>query len=416
MLPGCYIRIPAPFQHPGTGCQQHTQQMRYRVEFRPKPSGKGALRLVFTLPGRDRETVGLGLSATSAEWDTAKAFVRPGTPSYARLAAIRAGLDRLITSAMGSRKAITSADVMGIMGMVENVRAEVGEVVKAKEGAEVWGWLFTYAAGKGTSTAATYRAALLSWQRLTNGAAPSPATLAEWNTALVRDGALEPGSAHTYLSAVQAMLRRARKAKVIDWVAEVDRPRLAAKRGKIALSDAQVAALEVMPLKGEQALVRDLFLLGLRTSLRRSDWDLRLEELGTTKVNTKGKGTSLIPKTAKLRALLGKYGGHLAFTMFRPDATENTRKGDFDAVLAEVMRLLSVKCPELSEVVTQWGKRVPKYRTIGSHSGRKSAINRWARTLPAAVIMKATGHKSLAQLQGYIQATVDDKETARLFS
>jgi integrase len=214
------------------------------------------------------------------------------------------------------------------------------------------------------------------------------------------------------------MLRKGRKAGVIDWVAEVDRPTVPRKRGKIALSDAQVSALEGLPLKGEQALVRDLFLLGTYTSLRRSDWDIRTTDIGTTKVNRKTGGAALIADSPKLRRLLRKHRGHLSYSTFRPDAKGSTRTVSFDKMQAKVMAQLAEVCPVLNEVMPHRGGMVPKYRAIGSHSGRKSFISKHAtgaRALPTATIMRATGHRSLAQLQAYIQDTVDDTETAKLF-
>jgi len=299
--------------------------------------------------------------------------------------------------------------------------AMVRGVIRGEEQAEVeqvdlWAWLVEYAKGKSDC----YRAALLSWQRHSEeqAAQATQATLMEWNTWLCSNASgKSAGTAHTYLGCVAAMLHKAHRMKVIDWKAEVERPSLPAKRGKVALDKPQIKALEGLQLSGEQDLVRDLFLLGVYTALRRSDWNLEGSELGTIKNTTKGKGSALIADNDKLRKLLAKHGGHLGTDKFyREGVTPTTNVLQFDKMLGEVMAKLATKRTELNEVVEHRGKRVPKWKAVGSHSGRKTFITKYARMLPLPTVMQASGHKSLAQFATYVQNTVDDTKTAKLFT
>lgn len=365
----------------------------------------GAIRLVYHIGG-ERHTLGIGIVVPVNEWDRAKKFLRPTSASWGRLAAIRSDLDTLVVRSMREGINITSATVRGVvLGDVVKEVAEVNDV-------DVWAWLFHYAKTKPVS----YHAALLSYQRH-DGSTPTQETLAAWNVWIAsKESGKSAGTAHVYLGAVGAMLVKARKANVIGWKAEVERPTLPAKRGKVAMTDKQVKALEGLRLEGEHDLVRDLLLLGIYTALRRSDWDVRTSELATIKNLTKGKGTALVVDTIPLRTLLGKYDGHLSIDMFYNEHLGHTANVlRFDRALAEVMAKLSVKCKDLNEVIEHRGKLVPKWRAVGSHSGRKSFVSKYARLLPLPTVMQATGHRSLAQFSVYVQSTVDDKVTAKLF-
>lgn len=155
--------------------------------------------------------------------------------------------------------------------------------------------------------------------------------------------------------------------------------------------------------------VRDLFIIGLRTGLRVSDF-LRIKDeniIGNViNITTqKGEQNLTIPIHPQFRKTLDK------------------RKGKFPKRISDQKFNIYIKevCKEVKINQKTYGKKYneetkknemgyfPKYDFVSSHTCRRSfATNLFLAGIDNNIIMSATGHKSLKQFLKYIKATKDE--------
>jgi len=154
---------------------------------------------------------------------------------------------------------------------------------------------------------------------------------------------------------------------------------------------------------------RDLFIIGLRTGLRVSDF-LRISEenilenvLNLTTVKTQQNLT--IPIHPQFRKTLDKRNSGF------PRKVSDQK---FNKYIKEVCKEAGINKPTFGALMNpktnrKEAKIYPKYKLISSHCCRRSfASNLFAAGIDTSVIMKATGHKSEAQFIKYIKLSRDE--------
>jgi len=191
---------------------------------------------------------------------------------------------------------------------------------------------------------------------------------------------------------------------------------------KVYLNEAELRLLANMELEDRLANVRDLFLVGCLSGLRFSDYsqikpeNFQLVEHAGKKVECL---TMVTKKTAQkvvlpivnpiLRAILEKHGWKAP----KPISVQR-----FNQYVKELCREAGFTQPiEISEFKSgkQEKRTVQKWELISSHTARRSfATNAIKAGLPAADIMKFTGHSTMAAFMKYVKAT--GEETAVHFS
>lgn len=150
---------------------------------------------------------------------------------------------------------------------------------------------------------------------------------------------------------------------------------------------------------------RDLFIIGLRTGLRVSDF-LHLQNInlqkGYIEITTKKTGEAVvIPLHNQIRAIIERNNGEL------PRTISDQR---FNEYIKEVCKTVGI-----SELV-EGGKmnpktkrkeygRFPKHELVASHTCRRSFASNLYGELPNGVIMSITGHKTESQFLKYVKIT-----------
>jgi len=154
--------------------------------------------------------------------------------------------------------------------------------------------------------------------------------------------------------------------------------------------------------------VRDLFIIGLWTGLRISDFSkIKMENLkdGLIEINRVQKSgfPIMIPIHPQVEQIIGKYNGGL------PRSISDQKFNEYLKELCKLVGIIEMIKGE-KRVKTEKGPRkvlgtYPKYELIGSHICRRSfATNNYGK-FPNATIMAVTGHKSEAVFLKYIKIT-----------
>lgn len=161
---------------------------------------------------------------------------------------------------------------------------------------------------------------------------------------------------------------------------------------------------------------RDLFIIGLRTGLRISDF-LRLKEInlkkGFIEIETAKTGEPVvIPLHTQIKAILEKRNGKLPYTI-------SDQK--FNLYIKEICKSVGINEPTDGARMNPDTKRkeagtYPKYELISSHTCRRSFASNLYGKLPNMVIMAITGHTTEAVFLKYIKITKKEHaETLKRF-
>jgi len=155
---------------------------------------------------------------------------------------------------------------------------------------------------------------------------------------------------------------------------------------------------------------RDLFIIGLRTGLRISDF-LRLKETnikeGYIEIETQKTGQNVvIPMHPQVKEILEKRNGF-------PNTLSDQR---FNEYIKEVCEITKLNEPTEGSKINPKTKRkvigvYPKHELVTSHICRRSFASNLYGKLPNMVIMGITGHQTEAQFLKYIKIT--PKENAK---
>lgn len=154
---------------------------------------------------------------------------------------------------------------------------------------------------------------------------------------------------------------------------------------------------------------RDLFVIGLRTGLRISDF-LRIDKkniignvINLTTLKTEQNLT--IPIHPQFQKILNKRNGLL------PKKISDQK---FNKYIKEICEITGLDTPTYGSAIKEGSKKkeldiFPKHKLITSHTCRRSfATNLFLEGFEAAIIMKATGHKNTSQFLQYIKASQDE--------
>ena len=187
------------------------------------------------------------------------------------------------------------------------------------------------------------------------------------------------------------------------------------KRSQPALERSEVEAVTALDLTGNPRLerVRDLFLIGVATAQRWSDYSTLTRKnfyalpdgygygyrIASQRKTANGAGG---PVMAWILPTLRKYG-YIGPDRFAPPKISPQKFNDY---LKEVVRLA---IPDATATVYQDGEQidhngneVPKWSVMGSHTARRTAVSLLrSMKAPDDQIMKMTGHKNIAELTTY---------------
>ncbi len=173
----------------------------------------------------------------------------------------------------------------------------------------------------------------------------------------------------------------------------------------IALSQADLDILETIQLDKTKDYYRDLFLIGVYSGQRFSDYkrfNRKFVDGNNIVIRAKKTGQfSYIPLSKKLKRLLDKYNWTLH--------TISSQK--FNVHIHEICKIAG-----FTEIVVRerfFGNKkvteeIPRYKLIASHTARRTFITLTEqRGVSHSLIMKVTGIKSLKTLENYIRIDKD---------
>ena len=169
----------------------------------------------------------------------------------------------------------------------------------------------------------------------------------------------------------------------------------------VSLSEEELQILTEVELSERLDYYRDLFLIGVYSGQRYSDYsrfNKKYIEGDNIKIRAKKTGQfSFIPLSRKLKTILDKYDWQLL--------TISSQK--FNIAIQDICRIAGFD--ETIQVDKFYGskkvsKDVPKWKMITSHTARRTFITlSLNKGVPEYLIMQVTGIKSLKTLQGYIR-------------
>ncbi len=150
---------------------------------------------------------------------------------------------------------------------------------------------------------------------------------------------------------------------------------------------------------------RDLFVLGLRTGLRISDF-LRLKEInikkGFIEIETAKTGEPvIIPLHSQIQAIIEKNQGKLPYSISNQRFNLYVKEVCNEAGIIEIIEGAKMNPTTRRKEEGTF----PKYELISSHTCRRSFASNLYGHLPNMVIMAITGHRTESQFLKYIKIT-----------
>jgi len=173
----------------------------------------------------------------------------------------------------------------------------------------------------------------------------------------------------------------------------------------IALSQQDLDILENLELDQTKAYYRDLFLIGVYSGQRFSDYkrfDKSYVEGNNIVIRAKKTGQfSYIPLSKKLKRLLDKYDWAL-------DTISSQKFNDHIHEICRIAGFTEIVNKERFYGNKKVTEKIPRYKLIASHTARRTFITlSEQRGVSHSLIMKVTGIKSLKTLENYIRIDKD---------
>ncbi|WP_418604141.1 tyrosine-type recombinase/integrase [Hwangdonia sp.] len=231
---------------------------------------------------------------------------------------------------------------------------------------------------------------------------------------LTQDQKINLGTVGNYIGTIKTMARDA-KLQGLPVHEHINHPKFFAPKVKadsIYLRDEQINKIYNHDYKGVERLenARDLFIIGLRTGLRVSDF-LRLKATnikeGFIEIETQKTGQNVvIPMHPQVKEILEKHNGF-------PRRISDQK---FNLHIKDVCEEAGFKQKIEGSMINPKTKRkekgiYPIHKLVTSHICRRSFASNLYGKLPNMVIMAITGHQTEAQFLKYIKIT--PKENAK---
>lgn len=170
----------------------------------------------------------------------------------------------------------------------------------------------------------------------------------------------------------------------------------------VYLTNEEVTKVAQLPLCGNQALVRDIFIIGCHTGMRFSDYSrLSMNDISDGVIHfitQKCKTPVDIPAHPRVLEILNKYGGTL------PKISGQK----FNAHIKDVCKEAGIK---ESVLVRRSGKqeRYEKWELISSHTARRTGLtNMYKAGIPTYRCMMISGHKTEQVFLTYLRITQEE--------
>ena len=378
-------------KRPPNDTQHNAMTIRLNLK---RPKGRtSAIRLVIRLKGV-KHVLSTGVSVDTAKWDKKRERVKDDPAVNERLTALIEKVKREIERTGAVPEKIEKVEEKTVLDAIKERRARlVGE-------------------GKSRNTWRAYDTLTVLIGRYCSEEGKRVPYLSEINVAFLRGFVawmIEKNYAASHCNKMSKTIRTVIRKLVPESVWSEIVPPQAIPRDAVYLSPDEVEMLECCVYeKEEDEELRDMFLVGIYTGQRFSDWAKvnfnRVTLIGGVKVLTlqqdkTGSRVSL-PVGQKLNTLMEKY---------RAEGFPGRSNQYFNRRIKEVCRLAGIVQVVSFTIYKGAGsntKSVPKYTLISSHTARRTfATNAVLAGIPVSEIMKFTGHKSLSSFFLYIRTS-----------
>lgn len=182
-------------------------------------------------------------------------------------------------------------------------------------------------------------------------------------------------------------------------------------RDAIYLTPEEIESISKVVVKKDSSRekVKDIFLIACYTALRfsdisRADQIKTIGKIRVVQITQQKTGEKVsIPITEKLEIILAKY---------RETGIPKFANQFFNREIKEIAKEAGITA-KTTIVQYRGGKKVytqhSKYELVSSHTGRRSfATNAINSGIPAVIVMKFTGHRSLSSFMTYIRSDAQD--------
>ncbi len=208
------------------------------------------------------------------------------------------------------------------------------------------------------------------------------------------------------------------KIKGYNYNPEYESRRFYVKRGKIIdtyLNKHEIAKIYKLSFENERVdKIRDLFIIGLWTGLRVSDFS-ELERMKISGNNIlisstdKTNAPVRIPIHPQIKQILNKRKGKLPSFNLTPKSLENL----FNKEVKNICKDAEITQNIIGDLRNRETNRdirgiYPKYKLISSHTCRRSFVTNHLGVLPDKAIMTITTHSSIEQLHKYDKKTSEE--------
>ena len=177
----------------------------------------------------------------------------------------------------------------------------------------------------------------------------------------------------------------------------------------VYLTNEELDALEQLDLKGEEAIVRDLFLIGCETGLRFSDYsnltpsNFQGDNLEVVPKKTRKKTKQqhlIIPISKRFKRILNTYNGSIPLF-------DEKRLHQFNVTLRTLCQRAGMR--SLSTIIRHENKelvsrKLEKWELVSSHTARRTFCTlKFLAGMPSESIMKFSGHTSERNFLKYLR-------------
>lgn len=231
------------------------------------------------------------------------------------------------------------------------------------------------------------------------------------------DGGYKKTTMNKYISQVKMFCNEV-KVKGYKYNPEYESKRFNIRRGKVIdtyLNHDEINKIFELEIDDKRIdKIRDLFIIGLWTGLRVSDFSEleRLKISGNNILISSTKKTEApvkIPIHPQIKSVLNKRNGNLPSFDLTPKSLENL----FNKEIKNICKDAKINKDIIGDLRDKESNRditgiYPKYKLISSHTCRRSFITNHLGILPDNAIMTITTHSSVQQLYKYDKKTRDE--------
>lgn len=372
------------------------------------PAAKISAILVQVTHGGMRFRAAAGVSVPTERWKRPKKGTQTSTDPK-----VAATLRKLAAALAEELEGKGVAAIPGTLKRIEKgvLRAARGEERQEAKGApRPLEWLTEWTRTKGDRTARAAAARLAEYITPATEWADIDEEWAEGFRAYLDSLNFKGGTAAIYLMEIRSFLRSAARK---GWARPLDCPALNAKSEdaeSVYLTQEETDRLWEAELAGKYAAARDLFMLGICTASRFSDYSRLTQDNvrdGMVTITQRKTGRKVVmPASPRVSEILARNGGKA------PEVSQKTLINR----IRKICQDLGMDAP-VTVRYTRGGRKVtetlPKWKLIGSHTARRTGCTLlYLQGVPSRQVMLISGHRSEASFRRYIRVT--EEENARL--